>query len=232
MPYDVFQFFACSLARLVADSGHSYFLFLVVKQKIDIAKARRLLDTIQAHVRTKLTISTQLEPDDWSIQLREIGYGPGMITPEEGRKMSHSQIGGPLYTELELIRPASKLSRSPHFVGCHIAGSKGRGLEHYVFSTAERVAKAHSGDSPLIVSISLYQETDMSKYMNGPRVSPVYEAWKKRFFSINPRVAMLLISANFDRYLPIDSTRIVLGTKYLVEESPYWDNVLLRFGVS
>ena len=116
MPYDVFQFFACSWARLVANSGQSYFLYLVVKQKIDMAKARCLLYTIQSFVRTKLAVSAQLENDDWSIQLREIGYGPGMLTPEEGRRMSHSQTGNPLYTELELIRPASKLSHSPHFV--------------------------------------------------------------------------------------------------------------------
>lgn len=232
MPYDVFQFFACSWVRLVKDSGHNYFLFLVVKKKIDMAKARRLLHTLQALIRTKLAVSTHLESDDWSIQLREIGYGPGMITPEEQTNMAHSQSGDPLYIELELIRPASKISRSPHFVGCYITGGKGPGLEHYVFSAAERAARAHIGDNPLIVSVNLYQETDMFKYMNGSRVKPLYDEWKERFFSNNRRVAMLLMSANYDRYLPIDDTRIVLGTKYLVEESPYWDKVLLCLGIS
>lgn len=164
MPYDVFQFFAGSWARLVEDSGRSYFLFLNLKQRIDGAGVRRLLDTIRPLVRTILAIPTRLESDDWDVQLVELGYGPGKLSPEEVRGISLSRANESLYMDLELLRPASVLSSSPHVVGCHITGSRGYELEQYVFSTAERAARAHSGSNPLIVSVNLYQEVDMNEY--------------------------------------------------------------------
>lgn len=231
MPYEVFQFFAGSWARMVADSGRSYFLFLHVKQKMDLAGARRLLDTIRTLIHTKLTIPERLESTDWSIQLEEMGYGPGMVSPEELRAKSISRAEESLYIESELIKPASALSESPHIAGCHITGSRRHGLEHYVFSTAERAAKAHSGKNPLIVSVNLYQKVDMSNYMNGPSVYPLYEAWIEKFFSKYLGVALLILSANYDRYLLVDGIGAALGTKYFIVESQHWENVLPHLGI-
>ncbi|MCK4266824.1 MAG: hypothetical protein KAX31_06050 [Thermoplasmata archaeon] len=231
MPYEVFQFFAGSWTRLVVDSGRSYFLFLHVKQKIDIVGARRLLDTIRPLIHTKLTMSERLETDDWDAQLKEIGYGPGRVSPEKLRQMTLSRTTESLYMELESIKRASELSGSPQVVGCHITGNRRHGIEHYVYSAAERAAKAHSGANPLIVSVNLYQEVDMSEYMNGPSVRAGYEAWSQKFFSRHPGVAMLILSANYDRYLPVGGANIALGTKYLLVESQHWDDVLPHLGI-
>jgi len=216
---------------LVEDSGFSYFLFLNVKQKIDMNGAYRLLDSIRPLVRTKLTTSGRLESDDWDVQIMEIGYGPGKASPDKLREMALLEADRALYTEFELIRPISKLSSLPHIAGFYAFGDSRHRIEHYVYSAAELAAKSHTGSNPLIISVNLYQETDMNVYMNGPSVSAGYEAWKVKFFSRYPNVAMLMLSANYDRYLPIDDIHFALGTKYLVVESPYWEGVLLNLGV-
>ena len=231
LPYDVFQFLGGSWVRLVKDSGRSYFLFLNVKQKIDKTGANRLLDRVRPLVQTSLTTSGRLESDDWDIQLIEVGYGPGKVSPEKLREMALTEAERTLYTELELITAASKSSGSPYIAGFHVVGDKRHGIEHYVYSTAELAAKSHVGNNPLIISVNLYQEVDMNVYMNGPSVSAGYEVWKKRFFLKYPKVTMLILSANYDRYLPTDGVNFALGTKYLLEESPYWNDVLLHLGI-
>lgn len=231
MPYEVFQFFAGSWARLVVDSGRSYFLFLHLKQKLDVVGARRLLDKIRMLIHIKLTIPARLESDDWDIKLEEMGYGRGKVTLEELKTKTISEAEESLYMEYELIERASGLSNSPQVVGCHITGSREHGLEHYVFTTAERAARAHSGKNPLIVSINLYQEVDMSKYMNGPKIGPAYQSWSEKFFWRYPHVALLILSANYDQYLLVDGVGAALATKYLIVESQHWENILPRLGI-
>ena len=101
-----------------------------------------------------------------------------------------------------------------------------------MFSAAQSAATDHTGDNPLIVSVSAYQETDMSLYLNGPSVGQVFRDWTARFFAGHPQAALLLISANYERYLELEDGDRALGTKYLVVESPQWDAVLPHLGVS
>lgn len=226
MPYDVYHYFAGAWARLVKDSERSYHLFLDVKRRTDQTGVNRLLDTIQSLLGSEVTVSGRLETDDWGIELMEMGYGPGQVTPKTLREMALLRADKSLYTDMELLRPASMLHSSPHVVSCHITGDRRHGMEHYVYSAAELAAKSHSGSNPLIVSVNLYQEADMSAYMNGPSVKAGYETWRERFFSRYPRVAMLILSSNYERYLPLGGPRAALGTKYLLVESPHWDGVL------
>lgn len=232
LPYDVFQYIAGSWVRLVEESRRSYFLYIIVKQKIDLDGANRLLDKVRSLLRTDLTTSGRLESEDCDIQIIEIGYGEGRLPPQKLREKALQETQNALYTEFELIKPASQSRRLPHVAGFHVVGNKRHLIEHYVYSTTELAAKSHIGSNPLIISVNLYHEVDMNVYMNGPSVVSGFKAWTEQFFKKYPNVAMVMLSANYDRYLPIDGVNFAVSAKYLLLESPTWDNVLLKFGVS
>lgn len=227
-PYDLYLYFTGRWARLVCDTGTSYFLFLNVKQKIDKLEVDRLLETIGDCLKNNTQYLKGSNNKYWDFKLSEIGYGKNQMTPEGIKNNRPWNSQDPLYSDLELLRPAAS-STPPLVSGCHILGHRKLSLEDYVFRTAESAAKTHDGKNPLIISVNLYQEVDMSAYMNGPNIAKKYYSWCKDFFSANRNVAMLLISSNYDRYMEIDNTHIALGKKYLAVESQHWDNVLELF---
>lgn len=232
LPYDLFQFLAGVFARLVEESGRSYFLFLHLKKKLDVKAAYSLCGELRELVTPGLTTSGRFESDIWQVQLVELGYGPGEVTVETARQMALNSPGDPLYIEVADLSATGASDSAPRVSGCFVSGERRRGLEHFVFSEAQSAAADHTGDNPLIVSVSAYQETDMSAYLNGPSVGQVFRDWTARFFARHPQTALLLISANYQRYLELEGGDTALGTKYLVVESPQWEAVLPHLGVS
>jgi hypothetical protein len=225
LSYDRYLYFAGRWARLVADSGKSYFLFLSIRQKIEILEIDRLLEIVSNRLKNNNGHLTGIKDKFWEVDLFEIGRGDGQTPPEELRNITSRKALHPLYTDLELLRPATR-SSPPLVSGCYISGHRSLNLSDYVFSTAESAARAHDGRNPLIISINLYQEMDMSEYLNGQDVSRKYYTWCKDFFSKNRNVAMLLISSNYDRYIETGDGHFALAKKYLIVESQHWDNVL------
>lgn len=228
MPYDLFQYFAGSFARLVEDAGRSHFLYLHLKRRVDTKDVTKLLNSVRSLIKSGLVTPDWMKSSDWDIRLLEVGYGAGMTRPDDLQRLALEAQGGPLYFEIENLDP--RHSGTTLTMGCHINGKRGPGLERYVFNMAEGAAKSYRGNNPLIISVNLYQETDMTEYMNSPRVGPIYIQWTHQFFSRHRNVALLIISSNYDRYFQVDEDKVALATKYLVVESQHWDGVLSNLG--
>jgi len=231
MPYDVFQFFAGAFVRLVADSGGSYFLHLHMRRKVDAESVGALVSLVRRLLRARLA-TPRLSDTQWDLQLMEIGGGPGRIAIEETRLLALQRFDELLYSDFEPLAPKTSDRRRGQVAISHITGKRGHGLEAYVFGAAEKAAKEYVGDNPLVVSVNVYQETDMTEYMNGTRVGPSYYDWTQRFFAKYPHVALLLISSNYDKYLEMEPDKFGLATKYLAVESPNWEDVLPQLGVN
>ncbi len=231
LSYDLFQFLGGSWARLVQDTARSLFLSLNVKKRLDEDSVKRLITQVGRLVTHDLMVAGHLETNGWDVQVSEIGYGPGKVTPDGLKRAILTDEREPLYSELEEIKPRSAVWPFPQVAGCHITGRRRGGLERQVFSAASHAANEYRGQRPLIVSVNLYQETDMFEYLNGPRVAPLWLSWQDSFFRDYPKVAMLLVSSNCDRYSQVGPVSFALATKYLVVESPRWEGVLPAMGL-
>ncbi|MFC1974077.1 hypothetical protein ACFLU2_01835 [Chloroflexota bacterium] len=224
LPYEIFLYFAGRWARLVSDSGASYSLILKLKRRVNNSQIDQLLDSLTPLLFVKSAASGRISNAFWDAEVFELGYVGEQTPPENLTGLALSRSGVMLYSDMELLRPRFE-SVPPLVADCRIVGF-GHRIEDHIFSTAEKAAAAHSGDNPLIISVNLYQEVDVSQYLNSSKVAPVYYSWCRRFFSKYRRVAMLLISAGYDRYFQRDEVHFGLGKQYLAVESPHFDNVL------
>lgn len=194
-------------------------------------RVERLLDSLKVVVQKVPSEQVVKETADWHIRLSEIGNNPGNVTPGNIHQSMLQFAEKLLYTDMQLIKPDLSPWKPSHIAVCHIIGENRYSLAHYVFSMAEAAAREHDRKNPLIVSVELYQELDMSEYFNKPIVNGEFEEWKKRFFSKYHQVAALMFSSYFQRYFSTGPDKASCATKYLFVESPHWDDVLRHFGV-
>jgi hypothetical protein len=227
LSYDLYLYFAGRWARMVMDSGRSYFLFLIIKQKMETFEVDQLAEVIQNQINSRVN-PVKSKSRFWEIQLFELGYDKGQTPPQDIKNVTRSIRFDPLYSDIENLRPATSTT-PPIVAGCHIFGHRGIELEDYVFSTAEKAARQHDNKNPLVISVNLYQEVDMSEYMRRPNVSRKYKTWNTKFFSDYRNVHMLLLSSNYDKYFEMGFDKFAVATKYFATESQYWDNVLKLF---
>ncbi|MFC2017698.1 hypothetical protein ACFLTQ_00130 [Chloroflexota bacterium] len=225
LPYEAFLYFAGRWARLVSDSGMSYSLILKLRKKVNQSRIDQLLDSLALLLSENSIPSRNTKNDFWDAEILEIGYGSEQTAPESLADLTLSRSGVMLYSDMELLRPRSE-NIPPLVSDCRIIVPRRPEIEDHIFSTAEHAAAAHSGVNPLIISVNLYQEMDISEYLNSPKVVPRYYSWCSRFFSKYPSVAMLLFSTGYDKYFQRDEPHFALGKKYLVVESPNFENVL------
>ena len=202
-PYDLFQYFAGAYARLIQDSRRSYSLYLNLKQRVDADGVRRLLSDVSKLIRSGVILGGVYQKPAWDIYLVEYGLGQGTESARTAWQLSGVSQGEPLYFEVAEVGPDIGHPGLTQIATCYVFGQKRRGLEEFVFKTANEAAQAHRGDRPLIISLAVYQDTDMGAYLNGPRVGEIYREWLDRFFEAHRGTAMLMISSNYTRYLRV-----------------------------
>jgi len=109
-----------------------------------------------------------------------------------------------------------------------VAGAGGEDLSEVVRKAVTAATKAARTTEPLIVAVHIYHEVDLSEFSDRPLVQNNLIPWSDRYFADNPRLALVFLSSNFERYglrlVGDDKVGIGHGRVGWVLESPVWDH--------
>ena len=226
MPYDSFQYFAGAFQRVVEDSGKSYHLSLQLKKRLDERQLDRILTRVSRMVRRGVVTPTPWRTADTDLELLEIGSGRGVFSLDAVKRRVLARPGAPLYQELAprgIGGPASTHRLSSLF----ISGKRDKELHVVIGAAAENAVKRSTTDLPLIVAVHLYHEVDFREYPSRPIVKHEFIPWTDRFFSVHPNLAMIMVTSNYELYVPVDlgdSSGVKHARAGWVLESPVWDH--------
>jgi len=233
-PYDHWQYFAGVFHRVVQDSGRSIHFSAVLKSRLEDKQIRKLARRVSSLVRKGLSVPYPWKSSLGSFQLTDLGEFPR--APELARlRLSAFSQADPFYDELV---PIPSLTPGRHrTASLAIAGGKGEDVTEFVRRATTLATKAANADEALIVAAHLYHEIDLTEFPDRPLVQNSLIPWSNRYFEDNPKLAVILITSNFERYdlrlVEDKGIGIQHGRVGWVMESPVWDHALWsRLGFS
>ena len=234
-PYDHWQYFTGVFHRVVQDSGRSIHFSAVLKSRLDEKQIRKLARRVSSLVRKGVSVPYPWKSSLGSFQLTDLGEFPR--APELARlHLSTFSQADPFYDELVPI--PSLIPGRHRTASLAIAGGKGEDVTEFVRRATTLATKAADANEALIVAAHLYHEVDFSEFPDRPLVQNNLIPWSNQFFADNPRLAVILLTSNFERYdlrlVENEGVGIVhgLGLKHgrvgWVMESPVWDHALVE----
>ena len=223
-PYDLWQYLAGVVHRVILDSGRSIHFNVNLSGKMDRERvqevAERVCSLVHAGIRT---------PYPWRSEAGEFRLVELGVFPEAGQltqlRLEAFSSGAPLYDEL--IAFPSRVDDRFRCASLTVVGREGEDVTEAVRRAVISATKSAVTPDPLIVAVHLYQAIDFDQFPQRPLVRKRLLPWSNGFFANNPQLAMIHLSSNFESYLfrPIgDMVGMRHGRAGWVMESPLWDH--------
>ena len=224
-PFDLWQYFAGVFHRAVQDSGRSTHLNVVLDRKVEQKQMTKVAKRISNLVRRGVSTPYPVKAAWGSFQLTDMGEYPH-VEDLVRLKLSAFVQAEPLYDELVAL--PSLVEGRYRCASLAVAGARGDDLSEVVRKAVTAATKAARTTEPLIVAVHVYHEVDLSEFSDRPLVQNNLIPWSDRYFADNPRLALVFLSSNFERYglrlVGDDKVGIGHGRVGWVLESPVWDH--------
>ena len=226
LPFDLWQFLAGVVHRMVQDSGRSLHLEMTLKGRLSESEVREIAGSIAGLIRKGVVTPRPWQSPLGEFQLVDLGDGLPSSHLEEvvGSVRSRNH---PLYAEAVELPSSTLVGRRVSSIYVTGAGRRGHDVTDVIRKQVTSATKVAQSDRPLVVAVHLYHDIDFRNFPERPLVQQRLIPWSDKFFSANPQLAMIYLSSNFEVYR-LRGSDDDLGVKHArsgwVMESPIWDH--------
>lgn len=219
MSFEEFQYLFGLFFRLIQESNSSYRLILELRESLDVGRIAQLLELIRSAVVSNLELPKHTIDNLCDVWLKRLNIPISGLTKSNLKKIVEKDTGN-LYAEIG--GSGSKGSAVTKVAWCSISSSHQKSVAEWVAEIVTDAAKNAEGESPLVISVHLYQYIHWESYFDKPNNSRRIKEGLLPIFQAHPRIKCVNISSNRQEFFDFSEKETMLRTQYVEFTNPFF----------